>query len=97
MGPMDQRALVQVYHNPSRLWKFEQTVSEPFRTPRYRAYLLRFWEERRERPGQRGAWRFSLEDPHSGRRRGFANLKALVDFLQQEMKRDESRSEESTE
>jgi len=30
-------------------------------------------------------WRFSLEDPRTGRRRGFASLEALVVFLQAEL------------
>ena len=30
-------------------------------------------------------WRFSLEDPRTGQRRGFADLEALVVYLEQEM------------
>jgi hypothetical protein len=68
------------------LWKFEQSMSESYRPPRYRAYLLRLWEESRENPRLPGTWRFSLEDPHTGERQGFADLEALVEFLQHEMK-----------
>ena len=50
--------------------------------PRYRAYLLRFWEERDRASGHRVAWRFSLEDVHTRERRGFASLEALVAFLE---------------
>jgi hypothetical protein len=56
---------------------------------RYRAYLLRFWEER-GKPGVPGLWRFSLEDPHGGERQGFADLAALVAFLEAEMSESES-------
>lgn len=49
--------------------------------PRYRAYLLRFWEERGQ-PTSVAVWRFSLEDPHTGQRHGFATLDALLAFLQ---------------
>ena len=53
--------------------------------PRYRAYLLRCWAER----GQDGTgavhWRCSLEDPHTGERRGFADLAALLAFLDAEL------------
>lgn len=52
--------------------------------PKYRAYLLRFWEERGRAEGE-GAWRLSLEDPHTGERRGFGDLEALVDWLRAEM------------
>ncbi len=52
--------------------------------PRYHAYLLRCWAER----GQDGTgavhWRCSLEDPHTGERRGFADLAALLAFLDAE-------------
>jgi hypothetical protein len=59
-------------------------MSDQYPSPHYRAYLLRFWEERREDPRLPGVWRFSLEDPHSGARTGFPNLEALVVFLRQQ-------------
>jgi hypothetical protein len=58
-------------------------VSE--RPPRYRAYLLRFWEERGLQPETSSVWRFSLEDPQTGKRHGFASLEALVTFLREEL------------
>jgi hypothetical protein len=54
------------------------------RPPRYRSYLLAFWEERSQDPQVAETWRFSLEDPHTGRRRGFACLADLFAFLEQE-------------
>ena len=53
--------------------------------PRYRSYLLTFWEERSQDPTASAVWRFSLEDPHTGKRSGFADLEALIAALQQEM------------
>jgi hypothetical protein len=50
----------------------------------YRSYLLRFWEERGDEPAA-PVWRFSLEDPQTTRRQGFANLAALTQWLQAEM------------
>ncbi len=50
-----------------------------------RAYMLRFWEIRSRDPNHPPAWRFSLEDPHTGDRLGFADLEALVAFLQTEL------------
>ena len=70
-------------------------MSEPYQSPRYRVYLLRSWEEPRENPKLPGTWRFSLEDPHTGQRQGFADLETLVAFLRREIKRDESHAEES--
>jgi hypothetical protein len=52
--------------------------------PRYRSYLLIFWEERTHDPGVPAVWRFSLKDPHTGQRRGFASLETMVAFLREE-------------
>lgn len=46
----------------------------------YRAFVLRTWQESSQ--GAAGIWRYSLEDPHSGERYGFATIDALVEFLQ---------------
>jgi hypothetical protein len=50
------------------------------RPPGYHSYLLRFWEERGEESPST-IWRFSLEDPSTDQRLGFASLDALVDWL----------------
>jgi hypothetical protein len=48
------------------------------KTPaRHHSYLLRFWQEER--------WRFMLENPHSGEKRGFDSLETLVTFLEAEL------------
>ncbi len=44
--------------------------------PRYHSYLLRCWSE------GSGVWRFSVEDPHTGTRRGFTEMAALIAFLE---------------
>lgn len=54
----------------------------PEHPPGYRAYLLRCWEERGQDPLRPSIWRFSLEEPHTGARHGFADLAQLVAFLQ---------------
>lgn len=48
------------------------------RPPRHRSYLLRVWEEPRQSPGLASVWRFSLEDPRTGRRQGFATLEEVI-------------------
>ena len=48
---------------------------------RYLSYLLRLWQIKSE--GEL-VWRASLESPHTGKRRGFADLKALFAFLQRQ-------------
>ena len=53
--------------------------------PRYRSYLLTLWEERSDDPALPVTWRFALEDPHTGERRGFGSLEALAAALDLEM------------
>jgi hypothetical protein len=55
------------------------------RPPRYRSYLLTVWEERSRDPNLPPVWRFSLEDPRTEQRRGFADLAALVAALRDEI------------
>ncbi len=52
--------------------------------PRYQAYLLRCWEEFDDTMDG-STWRFSLIDPQTGKRQGFANLTALVIALHTEL------------
>ena len=65
------------------------------RPPRYCAYLLRCWESPDQGDGFLPAWRYSLEDPHSGARRGFASLEALVAHLRAELGLDAAEPAES--
>ncbi|RLC75590.1 MAG: hypothetical protein DRI61_14630 [Chloroflexi bacterium] len=57
--------------------------------PRYWAYLLRCWEERGQEPGQGRAWRFSLENVHTGQRAGFVNLEEVCAFLRSQLEGEE--------
>jgi hypothetical protein len=50
----------------------------------YHSYLLRCWAESDE-TAELNVWRFSLEDPRTGQRRGFASLTELVIALQDEL------------
>lgn len=59
----------------------------------YKAFLLRLWQEQStEAP----VWRFSLEDPSSGQRLGFADLAALTTFLLQTTSESEDLKPEIT-
>ncbi len=49
--------------------------------PRYCSYLLRCWQEPSLVHLRPAAWRFSLENPHTGQRHGFATFDALMAFL----------------
>ncbi len=53
--------------------------------PRHQAYLLRLWEERSQHSAGSATWRFSLEDPRTEERRGFADIESLVAFLRGQM------------
>ncbi|MBU0496064.1 MAG: hypothetical protein KKA73_18045 [Chloroflexi bacterium] len=67
------------------------------RQPRYQAYMLRFWETRGSCADCPAVWRFSLEDPHTGERRGFADLKGLLAFLQTRTERADSSPDKTKE
>ena len=47
----------------------------------YISYLLRVWQPSSE---ENVAWRASLESPHTGERKGFADLDKLFAFLRQQ-------------
>jgi hypothetical protein len=49
--------------------------------PIYHSYLLRLWQE----DMKDHTWRMSLEDAHTGERRGFACLDDLFSFLQRQI------------
>ncbi len=66
------------------------------RPPRYRSYLLTMWEERNVDPDRPVTWRFSLQDAHTGRRRGFAGLEVMVAALQEEMAEDRAKERDSS-
>ncbi len=53
--------------------------------PRYLAYMLRLWQVR---DNNEMAWRASLEDPHTGERRGFGSLEMLIAFLREQARAD---------
>ena len=65
--------------------------------PRYRSYLLTFWEERGRDPDGPVVWRFSLKDPRTGQRHGFADVEALVAALERETTGKNSLQETDTE
>lgn len=70
---------------PARVSNIEQ---------RYVAYLLRLWQVNTT---ESTVWRASLEDPHTGEQKGFADLESLLSFLKKQtddaVERNESASE----
>ena len=48
--------------------------------PGYLAYMLRLWQVNDD---GKPVWRASVESPHNGERRGFANLELLFAFLEE--------------
>jgi len=57
--------------------------------PRYRSYIVRCWQEHTVHAEQgTTVWRFSLQDPRTNQRRGFATLEALMVSLQEELADD---------
>jgi hypothetical protein len=63
----------------------------PIEPLRYRSYVVRCWQESSVHAGRETAvWRFSLQDPRTSQRRGFATLEALMGMLQAELADDKA-------
>ena len=52
----------------------------------YTDYMLRFWRE------ADGSLRATVQDPHSGERRGFTSQRELLHFLTHQLQRFEPRT-----
>jgi hypothetical protein len=66
--------------------KYQELSTKPLR---YRSYIVRCWQEHTVHAGQGTmVWRFSLQDPRTHQRRGFATLEALLVSLQEELADD---------
>ena len=62
----------------------------PQGTPRYLSYVVRCWQEHSVHAGRETrVWRFSLQNPSTDQRHGFATLEALLVSLQAELADDE--------
>ena len=59
-------------------------MTDPRDPTAYRAWLLRCWREAGAGPAA-AVWRCSLEDAHTGARRGFADLAAMAAFVERAM------------
>ncbi len=65
-----------------------QDVQE--KTPRYLSYVICCWQERSVHAGREiMVWRFSMQNPRTNQRRGFATLESLLVSLQAELADDE--------
>jgi hypothetical protein len=66
--------------------KHQEFPEEPLQ---YRSYVVRCWQEHSARARRETrVWRFSLQDPRTDERRGFATLEALLVFLQADLADD---------
>ena len=58
----------------------------PKKTTRYLSYIIRCWQEPSVHAGREtNDWRFSLHNPRTNQRRGFATFEALLISLQAEL------------
>ena len=64
------------------------------RSAPYRSYLLRLWCTGQ---AERGCWRASLENLHTGERVGFAGLEELFAFLIEQVEGDGKRQTNASE
>jgi hypothetical protein len=61
---------------------------------RYLSYIVRCWQEPSVHAGRETrVWRFSLYNPQTNKRRGFATFEALLISLQEELADDHVDSE----
>ena len=60
---------------------------------RYFSYMLRLWETK---DGEKRVWRASLESPGSGKRRGFADLESLLEFLEAQTTQAAAQAQEDS-
>jgi hypothetical protein len=62
----------------------------PQKAARYLSYVVRCWQEPSVHAGRETrVWRFSVQDPRTNQRRGFATLEALLVALQAELADDQ--------
>jgi len=47
---------------------------------RYETFIVQFWEEPSQQV-QDTIWRFTLEDPRTGKRQGYTDFKSLIEAL----------------
>ena len=69
-------------------------MNQSARNWRYQVYVLRLWQEPGDTREHCATWRFVLEEPKTGQRRGFADFSALSDFLKTEMQLQERNEKE---
>jgi hypothetical protein len=62
-------------------------LKHPDEKSRYQVYVLHSWREPADPVEHTPTWRFILEEPKTGQRRGFKDLAALMDFLVMEQER----------
>ncbi len=64
--------------------------------PRYLSYVVSCWQESSVHAGREiTVWRFSLQNPHTNQRRGFATLESMLVSLQAELVDDGADSTET--
>ncbi len=51
----------------------------------YQVFLLRQWQEQDLSEGHPPVWRFMLENPLTGARRGFGSIQDLAAFLEEQI------------
>lgn len=71
--------------NILEIWEMYTMAGTAPLTPYY-SYMLRFWPE--SQISGETQWRFTLIDPSTGQKRGFASLEALLGYLSQVTQND---------
>ncbi|MCL4868289.1 MAG: hypothetical protein KJ063_04925 [Anaerolineae bacterium] len=56
-------------------------MSQAARTASYTIFLLKLWPEHSQENGDLVSWRFSVEDPVTGERKGFVALDQFMAYV----------------
>ncbi len=60
-------------------------MADSSRTASYYIFLIKLWPERSHDNGETISWRFSIEDPVSGVRKGFTDQESLLTHLREQL------------
>ena len=55
---------------------------------RYGTFIIQFWEEPSQQ-AQDTIWRFTLEDPRTGKRQGYTDFESLIEALRAKVEQEE--------
>ncbi len=68
----------------------ENSLNQSSERSHYQVYVLHLWQNMEDATEHSATWRFILEEPKTGQRRGFKDLGELMDFFKMELQRQDA-------